>query len=80
MIIFCLYSFILFKQYLFYPFSQPLVIFIKSKPKAYTWREMFCCVGQKKERKIVNGKFRKPFYNFASVVSGKVLDVGQDSE
>lgn len=41
---------------------------------------MLCCVGQKKERKIVNGKFRKPYYNFVSVASGKFLDVGQNSD
>lgn len=40
---------------------------------------ILCCVGQKKERKILNGKFRKPFYCFVSVASGKALDVGQDS-
>lgn len=41
---------------------------------------MLCCVGKKTERKIANGKFRKPFYNFVSVASGKVLDVEQDSD
>lgn len=40
---------------------------------------MWCCMGKPKERKVINGKFRKPYYSFASTASGKVLDIGEDS-
>lgn len=38
------------------------------------------CFGKNKQKVIINGRFKKPYYIFQSEAAvGKVLDIGQES-